>query len=139
MVIEASFPQADPLDPSGYDEMFKKWTESLREDPTVPCTDIELREIRTIGKREYYEYDEWPTVRQYDIPAPRSEKEGLRPLRIEPDYADAHVFVGMILSQIPGRATDAVGECERALKIRPSHTPARRLLERLRSRKTAAD
>jgi hypothetical protein len=52
---------------------------------------VELREIRTIGAREYREYDKWPR-RQFDHPAPADEERGFKPLRVEPDYADATFF-----------------------------------------------
>jgi hypothetical protein len=109
IVLEASFPAADPVDPAGYDDLFASWKRALETDPVAPCEG-------------------------FDHPAPADEERGFKPLRVEPDYADAHIFLAMILSQIPGRREDAIAECKRALKLRPGFEAARRQLERLQAR-----
>ena len=42
-------------------------------------------------------------------------------LRINPDYAEAHVNLGNALSQIPGRQSEAIAEYQAAVRIRPDY------------------
>jgi protein O-mannosyl-transferase len=51
-------------------------------------------------------------------------------LRINPDYAEAHVNLGNALSQIPGRQSEAIAEYQVAVRIRPDY--ANLLSERIR-------
>jgi hypothetical protein len=48
-VIEMSFPNADPWDPTDYDNVIEQWRKSLEENPTFNCKDVVIREILTIG------------------------------------------------------------------------------------------
>jgi tetratricopeptide (TPR) repeat protein len=51
-------------------------------------------------------------------------------LRINPDYAEAHVNLGNSLSQIPGQQPEAIAEYQAALRIRPDY--ANLLSERIK-------
>ena len=54
-VIEMSFPDADPWDPTDYDSVIEQWRKSLEENPTFNCKDVVIREILTVGPKEDYE------------------------------------------------------------------------------------
>jgi hypothetical protein len=57
IVLEASFPDANPRDPSGYEDLIAKWKESLENNTAYPCKDIKLREYQTIGAVD--DYTDW--------------------------------------------------------------------------------
>lgn len=47
-VIEMSFPDADPVDPSDYDNLIERWRRFLEDSPLFRCKDVVIREILTI-------------------------------------------------------------------------------------------
>jgi len=51
-------------------------------------------------------------------------------LRLDPNYADAHVNLGVALSQLPGRIPDAIAQLEAAERIQPD-PEVRQMLEKL--------
>jgi hypothetical protein len=57
-VIEMSFPNADPWDPTDYGNVIEQWRKSLEENPAFNCKDVVIREILTIGGRKD-DYEEW--------------------------------------------------------------------------------
>ena len=57
VVLELSFPGADPLDPSGYQDLLAKWKKLLEENQEIPCQNVHLREALTIGNVD--DYDDW--------------------------------------------------------------------------------
>lgn len=57
IVMDATFVEADPSHPSGYGDLLLRWAESLETNPVVPCTDVTLREILTIGTSD--DYTDW--------------------------------------------------------------------------------
>jgi tetratricopeptide (TPR) repeat protein len=52
-------------------------------------------------------------------------------LRINPDYAEAHVNLGDALAKIPGRQVEAIAEYRAALRIRPDY--ANNVSERIKA------
>jgi hypothetical protein len=54
-VVEMSFPDADPWDPSDYDKLIEQWRRSLEDGPSFKCRDVVIREILTIGETDDYE------------------------------------------------------------------------------------
>jgi hypothetical protein len=57
-VIEMSFPDADPWDPTEYGSLIEQWRSSLEQSPAFSCKDIVIREILTIGGQED-DYEKW--------------------------------------------------------------------------------
>jgi len=57
-VIEMSFPDADPWDPTDYDSLIERWRKSLEESSVFNCKDVVIREILTIGGPED-DYERW--------------------------------------------------------------------------------
>jgi hypothetical protein len=57
-VIEMSFPNADPWDPTDYGNVIEQWRKSLEENPAFNCKDVVIREILTIGGLKD-DYEEW--------------------------------------------------------------------------------
>ena len=53
-------------------------------------------------------------------------------LRIEPGDVQAHLGLGNVLSQTPGRQADAIAEYEAVLRIKPD-PELREMVERLRA------
>ncbi len=51
-------------------------------------------------------------------------------LRIKPDFAEAHVDLGMALAQT-GKIEEAIAHFEQALELRPDYAPAKNALTRL--------
>lgn len=58
-VIEMSFPDADPWDPTDYERVIEQWRKSLEENPTFNCKDVVIREILTVGPEDEKEYEKW--------------------------------------------------------------------------------
>ena len=56
-VIEMSFPDADPWDPTDYGSVIEQWRKSLEENPTFNCKDVVIREILTVGPKDEKEYE----------------------------------------------------------------------------------
>jgi tetratricopeptide (TPR) repeat protein len=54
-------------------------------------------------------------------------------LRIKPDFAEPHYFLGNVLLQ-QGRRQEAMEQYEQALRIKPDFTEARNALARLQAR-----
>jgi tetratricopeptide (TPR) repeat protein len=54
-------------------------------------------------------------------------------LRIDPNSADAHVNLGIALSEIPGRKPEAIRHLEAALRLKPD-PEIRKMLDRLERR-----
>ena len=50
---------------------------------------------------------------------------------IRPDYVEAHVNLGLALSQVPGRLPDAIAQFEAAQRIKPD-PEVQKILEDLR-------
>jgi hypothetical protein len=77
MVLEVSFPDAHPFDPSGYMEMIARWKESLQNNQAMRCQEVRIREILTIGDID--DYDDWRNNRgEWDVSAwPRDENTGI--------------------------------------------------------------
>jgi tetratricopeptide (TPR) repeat protein len=59
-------------------------------------------------------------------------------LRIEPDFAEAHVNLANTLAQTPGRLSEAIAEYEAALRIRPD-PQVRQMVDQLRARQQQAE
>ncbi len=79
VVIEMSFPDADPWDPTDYDQLFVQWKDAMEHNLTFNCKDVSIREITTIGKRD--DYEDWRHGRgEYDLSA-RARREGIRQIR----------------------------------------------------------
>ena len=53
-------------------------------------------------------------------------------LRLDPNYADAHVNLGVALSQLPGRIPEAIAHLEAADRIQPD-PEVRQMAEKLRA------
>lgn len=65
IVLEAIFPTADPLNPSGYSLLLERWRESLGRNRDVPCRDATIRESLRIGDTD--DYEDWRSERgEYD-------------------------------------------------------------------------
>ncbi len=62
-VIEMSFPDADPWDPTDYDSLIELWRRSLEDSTLFNCKDVVIREILTIGGTE----DDYGTWRHQDL------------------------------------------------------------------------
>jgi hypothetical protein len=54
-VVEISFPDADPWDPSDYDKLIEHWRRSLEANEAFKCRDVVIREVLTIGQKDDYE------------------------------------------------------------------------------------
>jgi len=66
--LEASFPDADPIDPSGYQEMIARWKESLQNNQESRCQEVRIREVLLIGDVD--DYDDWRNRSgEYDVSA----------------------------------------------------------------------
>ena len=65
-VIEMTFPEADPWDPSDYLKLMEQWRRSLEESPLFKCKDVVIKEFLTIGETE--DYDDWRYRERPDIP-----------------------------------------------------------------------
>jgi hypothetical protein len=85
MVLEVSFPDADPNDPSGYQEMISRWKESLQNNQALRCQQVWIREVLTIGDVD--DYDDWRNNRgEYDVSAwHRDENTSIVSGRKKPD------------------------------------------------------
>jgi hypothetical protein len=76
IVLEATFPQADPMDPSNYGNVINRWKETLGSDEVSPCQDVQIREFLTVGDID--DYDDWRDHKgEYDY-----TKESERFLRV---------------------------------------------------------
>jgi hypothetical protein len=65
-VVEMSFPDADPWDPTDYDKLIDQWKAALEKNPLFNCKDVSIREIRTIGEGD--DYEDWRNQRgAYDV------------------------------------------------------------------------
>lgn len=62
-----------------------------------------------------------------------AEAEYRTALRFQPDYYFAEMNLGILLASLPGRETEAVVHLENALRLEPNLTPARQMLEQLRT------
>jgi hypothetical protein len=54
-VIEMSFPDANPSDPTDYDKLIEQWRRSMEDSPLFNCKDVVIREIGTTGPEDDYE------------------------------------------------------------------------------------
>jgi hypothetical protein len=87
IVLEASFEDLDPCDPSGYSEMLSRWAESLGRNPVFGCKDVRTRELMTIGDKD--DYSDWRYHRGiYDASSWGSEGIRFNPGR-EDDKTDS--------------------------------------------------
>jgi hypothetical protein len=66
-VIEMSFPDADPWDPTDYGSVIEQWRKSLEENTTFNCKDVVIREILTVGGPKD-DYEEWRYQSLSDVP-----------------------------------------------------------------------
>jgi hypothetical protein len=57
VVVELTLPDADPWDPSDYDQFLEQVKEALESAPTVNCKHVLIREAVTIGPQD--NYDDW--------------------------------------------------------------------------------
>ena len=55
--MEISFPEADPLDPSNYEELFTRWKAAIESNPVFASRNVNIREILTIGEPD--DYEDW--------------------------------------------------------------------------------
>ena len=66
IVLEGPFPDADPWDPSDYQNLIDRWKQSLENNQVVPCKDVRIKEILTIGNGD--DFDDWRYHRgAYDV------------------------------------------------------------------------
>lgn len=56
-VIDMTFPDANPWDPTDYGSAMEQWRKSLEENPAFNCKDVVIHEILTIGPKD--EYEKW--------------------------------------------------------------------------------
>lgn len=57
IVLELTFPDADPWSPSGYMDLIDRWKQAMESNQAAPCKDVFIRESMTIGDGS--EYDDW--------------------------------------------------------------------------------
>jgi len=62
VVIEISFPDANPWDPSDYDILIEKWRKSLEDSTLVNCKNVFIREVEAIGTEADDEIQREPRV-----------------------------------------------------------------------------
>src|SRR5262245_42477287 len=75
IVLEISFDDVDPWDPSGYPDLLARWAEFLGKNEAFPSRDVKLREILTIGAVD--DYDDWRNNRgPYDVSSWPTEGTG---------------------------------------------------------------
>lgn len=65
MILELTFPDADPWDPSNYDVLLDQVKEALINTPNVSCSDVRIREAENIGPADDYEV--WRGGWKYDF------------------------------------------------------------------------
>jgi hypothetical protein len=57
-VIEMTFLDADPWDPSDYDKLIEEWRKSVEDSPLFKCKEVVIKEILTIGESDD-DYESW--------------------------------------------------------------------------------
>lgn len=65
VVLELTFPDADPWDPSDYDKPLEQMKTALESAPNVNCKEVMIREATTIGDDDNYE--DWRGGWKYDF------------------------------------------------------------------------
>jgi tetratricopeptide (TPR) repeat protein len=63
-----------------------------------------------------------------------AQAEYANALRLDPNYAPAHLALGLILAETPGREAEAIAHLEAGLRGQPESTAARAALARLKGR-----
>ena len=48
-IVEMSFPDADRLDPTDYDQLMEQWRKAIEDSPIFNCKDVVIAEFLTIG------------------------------------------------------------------------------------------
>jgi hypothetical protein len=67
VVLELTFPEADPWDPTHYDKFLEKMTNALSHAPDVKCTDVVIREAESVGPAD--DYEKWRGQVRHDFAA----------------------------------------------------------------------
>jgi len=65
IVLEVTFPDADPWDPSKYRDYLDRFQRALESAEIVRCTDIEIRDAGSLGLED--DYDDWRGGVKYDF------------------------------------------------------------------------
>jgi len=86
----------------------------------VGKTDVEIVDAINAGIAAFNIESE-AEIENIDRLAGQIGKTAVGALRINPDYAEAHVNLGNALSQIPGRQSEAIAEYQAAVRIRPDY------------------